>query len=403
MLAVWSRGARRPVRRASRHRRRESERIALAQLPPPGLGPNPYAELLYGALADHGIPRAPFPGLTIGALWRSRRTIAILHFHWRPELSYAPSLVELRMREPRRRVQATAELCRFALCLLFARLLGYRIVWTVHEVPPARHSRIDRAGQALLVRASSVILAHDRAVADRLSEERGRPLPIEIVKHGTFKGVYAVNRSREDVRAELRIPATAIVFLCFGQMRSDKEIPFLLDAFAAADLPDAYLVIAGAPNHEPSRRRVQAAASRDGRIRAILERVPPERVGELFAMADAFVLARNQVWTSGSLILSLSFGLPVVAARLSPVIELLGDDETGWLFTPGDLTSLTRMLRRAALDRPEAARKRRMARIRGEELPGWSEVARRTAWVLGPDLAPLPESPLDLPVVPDRS
>jgi glycosyltransferase involved in cell wall biosynthesis len=351
----------------------------MAQLPPPGRTQNPYAELLYAALADQGLPRAPFPGLTIPALWRSRRTVAVLHFHWRPDLSYAPSLAKVSMRGSRRRLQATAELCRFALRLACARLLGYRIIWTVHEVPPARHARIDYAGQALLARASSVILAHDRAVADRLRAELDPRLEIEIVPHGTLKGVYPVNRSPEDVRAELGIPATAFVFLCFGQVRGDKEIPFLLEAFAAANVPDAYLVIAGVAHHGPSGRRIQAAAGRDNRIRAMLDRVPADRVGELFGMADAFVLARSQVWTSGSLILALSLGVPAVAARLPPVVELLGQGDAGWLFTPGDTGSLTQTLRSAALDRSAAAAKRRAARLLGEQLPGWSEVAHRTA------------------------
>jgi glycosyltransferase involved in cell wall biosynthesis len=294
------------------------------------------------------------------------------------------------MPEPRRRMQATVELFRFALRLVCARLLDYRIVWTVHEVPPPRHTQIDRAGQVLLVRASSVIMAHDRAVADQLQAELGRPLPIKVVPHGTFRGVYAVNRSRQEVRAELDIPPDAFVFLCFGQVRTDKDFPFLLDAFAAADIPDAHLVIAGVAHDWPSGQRIRTAAERDPRIRAMLDRVPEERVGELFGMADAFVLARNQIWTSGSLVLALSHGLPVVAARLPPVVDLLGDGQAGWLFTPGDVDSLAAALSSAALDRRAAQAKRREAQFRGEQIPEWSEVAERTAPAFGP-LAVSPE------------
>jgi glycosyltransferase involved in cell wall biosynthesis len=372
-------------------------RRGVAQLPPPGGTPNPYAELLYAALAAQGLPRASFPALTASSLWRSRRTIRFLHFHWRPDRCYAPCLGHYGRSGFFRVVQAVGQLCRFAFRLAWARLLRYRIVWTVHEVWPPRHAGIDRAGHALLARASSVLLAHSAAMADRLRAELRRPLSIEIVPHGTYRNVYPVVRARADVRAELGLPADAFVFLCFGQLRADKQTGFLLDAFAAIDRPDVYLLIAGQPAHGPSRRRIERAAKDDDRIRVLLEKVPHERVGELFAMADAFVLARSEVWTSGSLVLALSLGLPAVAARMDPVVELIGDGEAGWLFAPDEVDSLARALRSAAGDRVAAARKRAAARERGARLPTWEEVADRTARLLEHDgarsLAPLAGTP----------
>jgi glycosyltransferase involved in cell wall biosynthesis len=357
----------------------EAERRAVAQLPPPSATPNPYADLLYAALADRGLPRAPFPVFTVASLWRFRRTIRFLHFHWRPDRCYAPCLGAYGRAGFLRSVQATFELCRFAFRLACARLLRYRIVWTVHEVWPPRHVRIDRAGHALLARASCLLLAHSRAMADRLRVELGRPLEVEIVPHGTFRDVYRVARPAGEVRAELGIPADAFVFLCFGKLRADKQAGFLLDAFAAVGLRDVCLVVAGDPEHAPSLRRVQRAAQQDDRIRLMLEQVPHERVGELFEMADAFVLARSEVWTSGSLVLALSLGLPAVAARVGPVTELLGDGDAGWLFTPDDVDSLAAALRSAATDRAGAAEKRGAAYRRGSQLPTWDDVAHRTA------------------------
>lgn len=378
MLDAWSPESGRLSQGDHADHGRKSTRRGVAQLPPPR-SPNPYAELLYQALGELGWPRAPFPGLTLATLWRSRRRVGILHFHWRPDLAYAPCLAKVGGLGRRRRVRATLQLFRFRLLLAWARMLGYRIVWTIHEIWPARDTRIDRAGHALLARASAALMAHDAAVADRLRVELALPLQIEIVPHGTFRGVYEANHSREDVRAELGIPATAFVFLCFGQLRRDKDIPLLLDAFDSLDVPDAYLVVVGARHHGPSCRRVKVAVAADDRIRAVLEAVPAHRVGELFGMSDAFVLARSQVWTSGSLILALSLGVPVVAARLPPAVELLGDGEAGWLFTPGDTSSLTGALRRASLNPLDTATKRRAAEVRGRQLPGWPEVARQTA------------------------
>jgi glycosyltransferase involved in cell wall biosynthesis len=277
-----------------------------------------------------------------------------------------------------RRALAVIQLCRFMLWLAWARVLGYQIVWTVHDVRARRWAGIDRAGRALLARASSALLAHNDAVADRLRAELGRPVRIDVVPHGTFEGVYTASRPTGEVRAELGIPPEAFVFLSFGQMRADKQVGALLDAFASVALPEVCLVIAGVLPHRPSRRHLERAAREDGRIRVIPGDIPHDRVGELFEMADAFVLARSEIWTSGSLVLALSLGLPAVAARLAPVVDLLGEGEAGWLFEPDDVDSLAKALSRAASDPASAAEKRTAARSRGAQLPSWDAVAQQT-------------------------
>src|SRR5437867_2452604 len=146
------------VKSTSQASRAQPNRTGVAQFPPPGQSSNPYADLLYAALAARGYQRVLFPALTVPALWRGRRRVRFLHFHWLPEKSYAPSLARSApSASAGRSAKATLELCRFAFRLAFARLLGYRIVWTVHELRPpsanAMKARIDRAGTAVLARS----------------------------------------------------------------------------------------------------------------------------------------------------------------------------------------------------------------------------------------------------------
>jgi glycosyltransferase involved in cell wall biosynthesis len=53
--------------------------------------------------------------------------------------------------------------------------------------------------------------------------------------------------------------------------------------------------------------------------------------------ADAAVLAYRDVFSSGALLLALSFGLPVVAPDVGTAAELVGDG-AGELFAPEGLT-----------------------------------------------------------------
>src|SRR5437899_1319038 len=113
-------------------------RLAVAPLVVRRSTHNPYLDLFYGALEGLGFEVVRDGRLRLGWLWRSRRTVRFIHFHWRPDNFYAGddgdpgSAAILHYMRSRTRVIA------FAGNLMAARLLGYRIVWTVHEVyPPA--------------------------------------------------------------------------------------------------------------------------------------------------------------------------------------------------------------------------------------------------------------------------
>jgi glycosyltransferase involved in cell wall biosynthesis len=335
------------------------------------------------------------PPLSLDWLWRQRHEVDVLHFHWRPDHYYAWTLSK---REGRRRPPVGSQelgswirLPSFAGRLAAARLLGYRIAWTIHEVyppetaerPPGTISRrVDRVGGRLLARASHVQLTHDDETAERARAELGRAVRgIHVVPHGSYVGVYPPGRPRADIRAELALADDVLIFLAFGQIRPDKSLPLLLEAFRSIPDRKLALVVAGRVCEHGSRRLLEEAAAEDSRIRLRLEYVPPERVRELFEAVDAAVFARSETWTSGSLILALSLGIPVVAAGLPPYDELVGRGRAGWLFRPGDVDSLRATLLEAAAD-PQRAAKGAAALEQAEALSAWSEIASSTAKLL---------------------
>jgi beta-1,4-mannosyltransferase len=350
---------------------------------------NPYGRLLYGALAGVGIQAVADPRLDVGWLWRHRKQVSFLHFHW--DKYYYESLV----RRPRfRHLWSWIKLVRYALLLVIARALGYRIVWTVHEVVPhePRSRRRDLVAAALLARASHALLAHDHATAVRA----GRLLRIDadrvaVVPHGSYVGTYPAGRPREAVRAEWGLEASTFVFLAFGHIRSYKRLDLVLDAFSRVEEDDVALVIAGSLNWrfrelEWEKRmlaHLSSAAADDPRIRYRIGRVPDEGVAELHAACDAAVLGRSDGWTSGSMILAISQGLPVVAARRPAYVALLGngDRAAGWLHEPGSASSLAVTLTQAARERERVSDKAYEARRRAAALD-WREAAASTASVM---------------------
>jgi glycosyltransferase involved in cell wall biosynthesis len=365
-------------------------RSGLARFPPPGRSVNPCLDLLDAQLTRLGVPVVPDSELSARWLWRSRHVVGLLHFHWRADEHYAclgQAVDDQTVRRPRlQRHRSWLRLAAFAGRLAAARALGYRLAWTIHEVypnetelrPPGTISRrIDRAGGRLLASFSDTVLAHDHGTAERAGVELGVE-GVAVVPHGSYVGVYPPGRSRADVREELDIPADAFVFLCFGDLRPDKELELVLDAFTSVEDPRMALVVAGRIKDERSARLVAGAAARDPRIRPVLGLVPGAQVAELFGASDVAVLGRSEAWTSGSLILALSLGVPVVASRLPIHEDLVGDGQAGWLFEPGDHRSLRESLL-AAQAHPAVARTKGEAALRrAHRLPSWLEVAERT-------------------------
>src|SRR4051794_5702068 len=312
---------------------------------------NPYQALLYEALRPLGFTVGE-GDMHLRWLLRNRRRAQVLHFHW-PQSWY--------VHRPQPAGPLTwIKLALFALQLGIARMLGYRIAWTIHEVFPLNPAApwVDRAGSRMLARASHVLLANDHETAEQARKELGKAADgIEVVPHPSYSGAYPAGRSRAEVRAELGIPESAFVFLLFGHVTAYKRIDKFLAAFAAAGVEDAALVIAGLNQHEPSAQAVRDAAAADPRVKPLLEFIPDERVAELFGASDAAIAPRQDGGTTGALVLALSLGVPVVAAEVPTYTRVTDGETAAYLYTAWDETSMAKALRAAAADPDDAHRR----------------------------------------------
>ena len=367
--------------------------VRVAHLPA-RMANNPYAELLYDRMATEDIVRVEGAELTLRWLIRSRQEVDVIHFHW-DEMYYEVGKGPRWLRGPR----SWLRLLTYAARLGAARALRYRLCWTIHEVRPqeSRSARLDRAAGRALAAACHVLTAHDRPTAKRARTELGRVArPIEIVPHGSYVGAYPSGRGRSDVRRELGVDPEAFMLLCFGHLRRHKRLETLLEAFSWLQSDRLALVIAGElawrvrhPGDEWEERivaRLEHAADSDPRVSCMLGFVPANRVAELHAAADAAVFARDDGWTSGSLILAMSQGLPAIVARRPAYVDLTQGEAAGWLFEPGDVDSLAQAMSRAAADLDESRRRGREARRLAERMQ-WEDAATRLAPLLRGDRA----------------
>jgi glycosyltransferase involved in cell wall biosynthesis len=347
----------------------------VVSLPPP-IPQNPYQRLLYGELETYGMMLATEPRFRCVSLWKARRERGVLHFHW-PQPYYRFQ------GQPRclRRPLSWLRLGLFFMRLRWARLLGYSLVWTIHQVYPHEfHERLDRVGALALAHACHALVANDRSTADNARDELGsRIQTIEIIPQGPYIGVYPEGRPRDVVRNELGFSKDAFVFLSFGNIRRYKQLDLLLEGFSSAAIPNSALLIAGVPMDEASERALCVAEAKDDRIKIHLSFVPDERVAELFGACDVAVFARGDGGTSAAIVLALSLGVPVIAADVPAYRELIGAGSAGWLFEAGVAASLREALEIAATSVESVRTDGKFEAVRRVETLSWASSAQSYA------------------------
>jgi glycosyltransferase involved in cell wall biosynthesis len=321
---------------------------------------NPYQEKLYQPLRRSGVQvrylhRYPRIGALDYPFWTlllRLRGYRLLHLHW-PAFGLPTWL-------PRHR---TLSLWFFLFCVRWTRLLGYRIVWTVHNVTPHEAETSDDLRAAVTVsRAATAKIVHSQST---LGEMRERGLDAErctIIPQGNYIGQYPDTIDGTAARQQLGLEPTDFVFLYFGLLRPYKGVAGLIRAFSA--LPDqaARLVIAGRCM-DPEVAELVSSADVDPRIVVVDSYIDDADVAAYYRACDIVCLPYLRVATSGSAMLALSFGKPVVASRVGDLANL--PDGAGFLYEKDDPHGLEASLRTAITSR--------------ELLPAAGEIAYQTA------------------------
>ncbi|MFD1514914.1 glycosyltransferase [Halomarina rubra] len=221
--------------------------------------------------------------------------------------------------------------------LVVLRALGVEIVWTVHNL--VEHSRRTPRLELVVRRAAAMlcdrIIVHCESARELVVDTYRLPDStadrIEVVPHGHYIDSYPNEVSVEAAREDLGYEDDHTVYLYFGLIRPYKNVPDLVRTFSTIDDPDARLLVVGNPMGDDLESEVRALCSRDDRVTCELRFVPDEEIQRYMNAADAVVLPFEEVLTSGTAILAMSYGKALIAPRAGCVAELLdGDDTLGY-------------------------------------------------------------------------
>jgi len=241
------------------------------------------------------------------------------------------------------------------LLTLYYRLLGKKIILTVHNVNTSRRdskdSALNRQTLRFQYRQADHIFVHTQEMRQELSKEYCvNESQVTVIPFGINNSVPNTDLSSIEAKERLGLRKEDKTILFFGNIAPYKGLEYLVSAYQqiAAKRSDYKLIIAGRPKgFEQYWTEVQEMIRADvqkGKIILRKEYIPDEETEVFFKAADVLALPYRYIYQSGVLFLGYSFGLPVLAADVGSLRDEIVEGKTGFVFKPEDPVDLERAI-----------------------------------------------------------
>jgi len=288
------------------------------------------------------------------------------------------------------------------LLMLYYKVLGKKIVLTAHNVNAGRRdsedTRLNRVTLGIQYRFADQIFVHTEKMKRELIAEFGvQGKRVTVIPFGINNSVPNTDLTAAAARQRVGVREGDKTILFFGRITPYKGLEYLIAGFRQM-LPrhdDYRLIIAGRVDRcEKYWRAIREDISADvrrGRVLLRAEFIPDEETEVYFKAADVLVLPYRDIYQSGVLFLSLSFGLPVVAADVGSLKDDIVEGETGFVFRPEDPVDLANSIERYFASDLYADLNSRRQEIRdyATERHSWDQIGQMTMTVYA-DLLRIP-------------
>ena len=289
---------------------------------------NPYQTLLANELALAGLSvqfpqgyRRVFP--LRRALQQSDSPFDVLHLHWtNPYL------------KGRNYWMRSIYSIKLLIDIWLVKLLGVRVVWTIHNLVSheSQFSRLELWVHRRLAKYCDRIIVHYKdAKAEVATLYKVKEWKISVIPHGHYREAYSPSIDKLAAREQLGLSVNDTVYLSFGMLRPYKGIENLLQTWQSEQLYNqaATLMIAGKPMNATYGQSIADMVYRSSKVVLHDRYIDDADVAVYFSAADVVVLPFNNVSTSGSLLLAMSYSKPIVTPSLGSVKETINDAD--WL------------------------------------------------------------------------
>jgi glycosyltransferase involved in cell wall biosynthesis len=267
----------------------------------------------------------------------------------------------------------------FMLFLKLVILLDFKLVWTVHEVIPIENEPINGVwARRFLSKLCDAKIVHAKSSIEKMQKLGINTSNTHIVSHGNYFSVYENNITRDSARKYLGFNIKDFVFLFFGGIKPYKGVDDLLEAFKQLikERKNVRLLIAGKCNSKDLKKMLnnyKKELKED--VKIYTEYIENDKVQYYFNCADAVVYPFKKITTSGSIILALSFGKPVIYPRIGNLKEL--PCNLGFFYKAGSEKALLDCMEKAILNKGKLKKMEKNSFDYANSI-SWDKIAEKT-------------------------
>lgn len=284
---------------------------------PPSGDANPFFLLLENHLLQHQWKPRTFHFKT-GKLFRNRKEVSILWFHW-PSSHWRSS----------NKLMKILKAIRFFYHVQLASMLGYKMVWSAHNVLPHGfpNSKFELKLRKMFVKRMDLVVGHAKNTEAMLKEKSIFSKKYHMAIHGHYEDFYE-KKSEELSRSSLDFSNSDIVLLLKSGGKNYEDAKRFYQFFSEKKYQNIKLLVVG--------NKFQAQEN----VTYLEGFLSNEQLASCLDICDYMVLPYEDITTSGAFFLALTFHKSVIAKKLDFFVQHTLENTAVLYEDQDELTSL---------------------------------------------------------------
>ncbi len=217
----------------------------------------------------------------------------------------------------------------FILEIFLLRMTSVKLIWTIHNLYPhnALPSRVQRLVRSYFAKECTLVRVFSETTKEDVCHNFNvEPAKVFVVPEGSYIDHYPNTYSNNEAKSSLGLSHFSRVLLFIGGISEYKGVPDLIDAFNAIEnetKAGSLLLIAGKVKGGNLLQEINHAIKGKVDVKLVDEFVSDEDIDLFLNASDLVVLPFKAITNSGSVILAMGYGKPIVTLAGSAVVARL--------------------------------------------------------------------------------